>query len=312
MKKVNKIIALVLIASMLFATLTGCKTALGGGSRDTTVVLKCGDYKITKDTYDYFYYNYKNDSPELSEAEIYMLCVNAIKRNAALEELANEWNIEFTEEDEKTLDGYVQDAIDTEGSEEIYYQFLEEHHLTGDLFRHLYKLRILEDKLREYAYAEQNGIIKSDDATLNDDIQKNFYAAKQILIVTDEGELESDNKALAENLSEQVKAGANFDELSKNHSDDKSVDTSYVYYFTDGQMLEEFESAVKATPIGEIYPDIVKTSAGYHIIMRVALTQDEIDKRFEELRDCFKARRFNELLQAKANELTIEKTDKFQ
>ena len=315
MKKV-KFTALLLVLILLFCSLCSCKSEKpGGGTKDETVVLKCNGTNITRDTYNYFYNNYKEGDSSLSDQELYNLSVDAIKRNVALEELAKEWNVELTEDDEKKLDEYIQNTIDTEsqseGSIEGYYKFLDESNLTEELFRHLYELRMLEDKLREYAYAEQSNIIKSDDATLDEDIKNNFYSAKQILIITDSGENDEENKALAENILQRIKSGEDFDALAEEYNEDQSVNPSYEYVFTDGQMLEEFENAVKSVKEGELFSEVVTSPAGYHIIMRLPLSKETINKRYEDLRYYYKARKFNEMLDEKTNSLSVTKTDKF-
>jgi peptidyl-prolyl cis-trans isomerase D len=90
--------------------------------------------------------------------------------------------------------------------------------------------------------------------------------ASHILFRT-EGKEEAKVKAAAEEVLKQVKAGADFAELAKAHSDDEAtkplggdLDT-----FGRGRMVPEFDTAAFALQTGQI-SDLVKTPYGFHII----------------------------------------------
>lgn len=80
---------------------------------------------------------------------------------------------------------------------------------------------------------------------------------------------------------QQVQNGKDFDLLIQEYSEDpgcaKNPDG---YIFTDGQMIIEFENAVKSIDIGEF--TTCKSDYGYHIIQRLAL--DEIPELFSDMR----------------------------
>ena len=69
---------------------------------------------------------------------------------------------------------------------------------------------------------------------------------------------------------------------------------------------------MKATGIGEIYPKVVRSDEGYHIVWRLAIDDEYINGHFEELRTAFKARRVNELIEEKSTSLTVEYTKLFE
>lgn len=74
------------------------------------------------------------------------------------------------------------------------------------------------------------------------------------------------NKAL--DLIRQLKAGANFETLAREHSQDPSVQQNGgdLYYFTGGQMVPAFEDAAFSMKVGDVTPVPVRTQFGLHII----------------------------------------------
>jgi len=76
-------------------------------------------------------------------------------------------------------------------------------------------------------------------------------------------------KTIAQALLDSIlNMGMSFEELTKVHSQDQfSKDKGGdIFYFTAGQLPYEFEDACYKTPAGTVYPEVVKTKFGYHII----------------------------------------------
>lgn len=78
---------------------------------------------------------------------------------------------------------------------------------------------------------------------------------------------EEQAKAKAEELRNQIVAGANFEELAKKESDDvgSGARGGDLGEFSRGQMVPEFEKAAFEAKVGEVTP-VVRTQFGYHII----------------------------------------------
>src|SRR4029450_1592727 len=93
--------------------------------------------------------------------------------------------------------------------------------------------------------------------------------ASHILLKT-EGKDDAAVKAKAEELLKQARAGADFADLAKKHSEDeaRAKDGGDLDYFGRGRMVPEFDQAVFAMQPGTI-SDLVKTQYGYHIIKLV-------------------------------------------
>ncbi|NLY51756.1 MAG: tetratricopeptide repeat protein [Firmicutes bacterium] len=92
----------------------------------------------------------------------------------------------------------------------------------------------------------------------------------------------------AEELIEELEAGADFAELAKEHSDDPGSGASggELGWFGRGRMVEPFEKAAFAAAVGEIVGP-VESQFGYHIIQvtdRKEAEGDEFEQAKEELR----------------------------
>ena len=105
-----------------------------------------------------------------------------------------------------------------------------------------------------------------------------YYKAKHILISSGETRTEEEAKAIADEVTAKIKNGGDFDKLMKEYSEDPGLE-AYPdgYIFTDGEMVAEFENAVKSLNKGSMTDEPVKSSFGYHIIKREAFTDTEFD-----------------------------------
>jgi len=93
--------------------------------------------------------------------------------------------------------------------------------------------------------------------------------ASHVLLKT-EGKDDAAVKAKADDLLKQAKAGADFAELAKKHSEDEASakNGGDLDYFGRGRMVPEFDQVVFAMQPGTT-SDVVKTQYGYHIIRLV-------------------------------------------
>ena len=75
-------------------------------------------------------------------------------------------------------------------------------------------------------------------------------------------------RILANEVLDSIKNGANFEEMAKKYSQDmySRNDGGDIYYVTAGELPYQFEDAVYATEPGQVYPQVVKSPYGYHII----------------------------------------------
>lgn len=115
--------------------------------------------------------------------------------------------------------------------------------------------------------------------------QTTSLAAQHILVMLPEGgqgqsqAQQDQTRRKAEDIRKRV-TSENFSAMVKQYSEDPGSKENNGTYamFPAGQMVPEFENAVRAIKPGEIAPGLVKTSYGYHIIRRHTL--DEVRQQF--------------------------------
>ena len=249
----------------------------------------------------------ENDyTAEELDTQIRDTVMKSLKHYASISELAKNKKISLTSDDSAYIDELVNETISDYGSEEEFQNALREAYSTEDFFRYALELQQLETKLRSYMTSEATGELAADDATIENDVYKNFYRAKQVLIKNDNGKSKTQNLELANKILSDALSGENFDTLIEEYSEDT---TGGDYCFTAGQLLEEFENAVSSISSGEIYSEVVETEVGYHIVMRTDITEDYINSHFDDLRSAYLARRFNETLTKYSDTLEVKKEE---
>ncbi|HWP99522.1 MAG TPA: peptidyl-prolyl cis-trans isomerase [Vicinamibacterales bacterium] len=94
--------------------------------------------------------------------------------------------------------------------------------------------------------------------------------ASHILLKTGEGAAEEAVRRQAEALVAKIRAGADFAELARRHSQDEATakNGGDLGFFGRGAMVREFEEAAFSMAAGQV-SDPVKTAYGYHIIKMV-------------------------------------------
>lgn len=75
-------------------------------------------------------------------------------------------------------------------------------------------------------------------------------------------------RILADAVLDSLKNGSSFNEMVVKHSDDNfsSANEGDIFYVTAGQLPVEFEDAFVNTDVNQIFPQVVKTRFGYHIV----------------------------------------------
>ena len=164
--------------------------------------------------------------------------------------------------DEKALEAKLTENRDLMGGEEGMENALAELHMTEDQFsRLLVSPEIMIGQLKE-RYGK-------DEEALETFYQENFYRAKHVLINEAEGGTEK--QAQAQEIAQQARDGADFDELVKEFGQDPGMAANPEgYTFGKGEMVQEFYEGTKALEEGGI-SDPVRTSYGWHVIQRLPL-----------------------------------------
>jgi peptidyl-prolyl cis-trans isomerase C len=138
------------------------------------------------------------------------------------------------------------------------------------------------------------------DGNMDRFIEPEQVQASHILIMVNPDEASQEEKDTArkkiEELLVQVKEGADFAELAKEHSEGPSNERGGdLGFFARGQMVKPFEDAAFALVEGEI-SDVVETQYGYHIIKATG-KKPQRQVPFDEVKDQIQ----QSLFQEKAN-----------
>ena len=213
---------------------------------------------------------------------------------AALEIFAEQNGVELDEEllgkleEQKQAD--IVSAIGEDGTEEEFFTHLEEIFLSRDMYTRITLQNLLYQESFKRLYGE-NGENVPDEQALAWLEDNQYMAAMHILFLNTDGEtgeaLDEDalaaKKAELEALAEELRAiedpaertaafAEKMNELSEDPGKEKYPDG---YTFKPGAMVAEFENGTLALEDYEI-SDVVETSYGYHIIMRLPLSADRV------------------------------------
>lgn len=303
-----KYFCLILVTVLLFP-LASCA---GAGDK---AVMRVGGNKVTYNEYRYFYMNYRDSHEKSGETGYIDMLKNeteeGLRQKYAKVNLAKEYKISLDESELTAVDNMKKSYIESYGDLETFKNALQEGALTEELFYDLLKFQALDEKLRIYMTDEYSGEIDSDDETVEAFINNHFIHATHILILNEAGDDLAANLKLAAELRQRAASGEDFDALIDAYNEDPGMgDDNTGYYFTEGQMISEFENTAEALAVGGI-SDVVLSENGYHIIKRLPLDPAYIDENFEKLRDAYKARMYNIMAEELAEGLEVEYTDMY-
>lgn len=125
------------------------------------------------------------------------------------------------------------------------------------------KKNIKDDEIQKYYNENTYGQVKASHILISSKVKDN---------ATDEEKTKAENKAKkkAEKIIKQLNEGAEFKELAKKYSNDDATASNGgdLGYFDLDDMTEEFSNAVKKLNKDEYTKEPVKTTYGYHIILK--------------------------------------------
>ncbi|MDD4772858.1 MAG: peptidylprolyl isomerase [Eubacteriales bacterium] len=298
----------VLLAALLFL-LSSCA---GAGQK---TVMQVGGNKISYDEYRYFYINHRNSHENAGEtgyADTLKGQVEAsLRMKYAKMNMAKEHKLTLNENDMTAVANMKNYYIESYGDIETFRNALAQGALTEELFDDLLEFQALDEKLYEYIIDEYSGLVISDDKTVEAYINNHFIHATHILILNEAGDDIAANLRLASELRDRALSGEDFNGLIDQYNEDPGMEGDNTgYYFTNGQIIAEFENAARALDIGEI-SEVVLSQNGYHIIKRLTLDPEYIDEHFEDLRKAYKARMYAVLTEERAAVIEVEYTDAY-
>ncbi|WP_141731522.1 peptidylprolyl isomerase [Oligoflexus tunisiensis] len=165
------------------------------------------------------------------------------------------------------------------GNPEIRKQFLD-HIIESTLLANEAKNQDLDDSDRFKAlvetakrdilaklYLEKYIADNSTDAKLKEYFEKNKAKFTEKEVKAQHILFPEKEKAKAEKTLKEIKAKNNFDENMKKYATEKNGSKGGdLNWFKQGRMVPEFEKAAFGTEKGNVYPQLIKTQFGYHII----------------------------------------------
>lgn len=233
--------------------------------------------------------DFKSEKGQKALKNIQENIAKSLTEIALLKQEAQKMNLKLSDQEIETkVNEFIKGNY--KDNKEAFEADLKKHRFTMTEFKEQMAERLLVQKLYEDVIKD----VKVEDKDIQDYYNKNIdqfkvpeqIEAQHILIKADEPKgladekdekkkealkAAEDKKALAKanQLISQLKAGADFAKLAKEHSADPgSKDNGGKYTFPKGQMVPEFEKAAWDAKPGELVSEPVKTQFGYHIIKR--------------------------------------------
>ena len=321
MRKNKKVLASVALSLVMMLGVVGC-------GKSTNAVATINGNSLSEDTYKAYLFSVKMEmeqgfGPAIWEMEIEGDSMENMAKERALEsaiamsvtsQKAKEMNLKLSQEDKDEAKsiaanyvGQLKDALSEEGiTENTIREMMEDILLSQKVLEELadkftpsqdaqvYEEFVEENKLYFEKVTAQHVLIstKNEDGTPFDEAQDKEAEEKANMVL------------------EKALAGEDMGELAKEYSEDPgSKDSGGEYTFPRGQMVIEFEEAAFNGEEGKVYPEVVKTDHGYHIVKtieKLTASEEEMKTAFEEKQ---KAEYINGEIEEWITSAEVEKTD---
>ena len=271
------------------------------GSSD--IIATVGSTKITKGEFEFYLSSIKSQlsGTELNTDEDWQTqeiegekAIEVAKQraleiaalNAEYREAAKAQGINLTEQEQQRVKSIKQQVVSSYGGDAAYKEFLKNNNITDRFMQLMCESTVYYEKLADKVKNEEPmgeaELLKYFEDNKKS-LETEYMKAKHILIMTKDpksGQEFSEEeliakKELADEIFAQVKAGADFDTLMKEYSEDPGLSTNPDgYVFSQGEMVPEFEDATESISAGDI--TICKSDYGYHIIKRLPIEYSDI------------------------------------
>ncbi|MBR6811788.1 MAG: peptidylprolyl isomerase [Oscillospiraceae bacterium] len=231
-----------------------------------------------------------------------------IRLYTALEKKASELGITLTEDEEKSLETWHDDAVSALGSEEEYEKYLESTLISEETYIYIYKMNLIYNHLFEYHYGPE-GIAKPTQEEADNWCEENeLYHIDHIFLscVDNEGNALDDEMVqyqseLIQKLMEMVNAGEDMAELARQYSTGGELKDQYFYL---SETTEDFAASLKELKIGQI-SGVVESQYGFHIIRRKNADVDYLVENYPQV----VTGHFNELISRWTEAVNISTTE---
>lgn len=294
----KKITALVLASVMTLFCLTGCS------QKNADTVMTVNGSEVSWDEYMYWigysanqldqYYSYTGNGTDYTDSAttdiIFKDAKKALVQQHVILAKAEEMGITADEDEiDKVIKNYIETYCGEDGTEEDFAKILSESYATVDTFKTIVRSNFLYTDIINKMYGEGGADISDEDVQAYAKDNDYITAAHILLLTTDEdgNELsESEQAKLLEQaqgftdelnaIKDNDKRLERFNELKAEYCQDTGKESfPDGYCFTSGTMVEEFDSTARNLDEYQV-SDPVKSNYGYHVIMRLPLTGDDL------------------------------------
>ena len=155
---------------------------------------------------------------------------------------------------------------------------------------------LIDEQVMKNVEVEDSEIVAFYESNKEKFVEEESVEASHILI--DTRDLSEEDKKAARKKAEEVLdlaiAGQDFAELAKKYSEGPTASRGgYLGWFTKGKMVKEFETASFECPEGKVYPELVESVYGYHIIY-VKTKKEKTYIPYDEVKDKLKENILNQ------------------
>lgn len=251
--------------------------------------------KVNEITSDDLNAMYDDDAKMTVRDYLKEVAISDIKTASAIKKIADQNNIELTDEDNLELVKEKESFIKSLGGKKEYKKFLRKNNTTETSYDKMSKTDKLYKKIIKKLYGENKINDLTDEEKENAKITytDNYIKLKQIILTTvdlNTGKSLNDTtinqkKKLAASIVEEANNGTNFDDLIKKYSEAyEENQTDFELYYKKGELLSELENEVLKLSPDEISKPI-KTKYAYHIVKRLELDDKKLNDYYDDLRE---------------------------
>lgn len=332
--KVIKRLSLALtMVILLSALLTSCGVKpIKSTEEEAAVVGTVGKYEVRYEELRYLVLNFKEDMAQKygediwtdpAKAESYkdelwsLVSEKMVSDYYAVQAMADYYYVGGGAElmmNEKPILEAVQEnvelVVDECGSFKKYKEMLESQHLTDNLFRFYSAAEECATELF-YILVRDLGVVESSDEYISEYFESDDFLRTNHIFLSGVTE---DNLAKAKDLQAQLAASDNKElemiMLKGIHCADYTMTTTHGKYFAryTSDYGEDYELAAFDLRINEL-SDVVETSDGYYIILRLEPEADYIKQNFDTFKDDVLGSEFNKILASYKAELEFSLND---
>lgn len=205
------------------------------------------------------------------------------------------------EKDIKVTDEEIEEKLEeiqsTLGGEEAYKEFLDTNGIPEEYFRNNTKKEILMEKYYK-DYLESTELDEKE-------IEEFYEENKDGLVVVRARHILLNDEEEGKKALERLESGEDFEKVALEESlDGSAAQGGDLGYFTQGNMIKEFEDAAFALKVGEI-SGLVKTEVGYHII-KVEDRKESLEDLEEQIAMVLKQQKYEEHIKGLKDNADIE------